>query len=482
MEQFLNMDIFYVDGVCGSGKTQTAIKKIAARVAAGETVIYVTETKRLLKQTKEGLEKLNVPCGLLVAPKQSSWRKQYKSVVEDIVRGISSASEFPLVILCTTKSLIRAAHEIPDNIKLPLYVDEGLIVAEGSEIISNTESETQGLMFRLGLAEEKPEGFDGLGYKFPKEHQDLVMYARNPLMIVEPKATGSKLQWNAYLDLPAFCAKFSDITLLAACHEDTLQYHAFKSAGIKQVPLDWGLANEHVTMGTVHVAYVLENAEWRTTRKDKLTDKELEDIALTFEREHWDKFINVKQIGDEGEAINVKSHGFNDYSKLHHFMDLHTQMPIPSTEKFYKERLGMSQSAIRKACYHYYRYQGALRTSLRKSRYDDLGTDDLFYLFGDKGTAEYFASKLAPWVKRKVYKLPFELAIDTEGKTTYSNKVSDSKAEQKARSRDRAKLTELNPSMRKLDEALIYLRDFRRSNPDNRISKAIYQQVAKDYS
>ncbi|MDC8832227.1 DEAD/DEAH box helicase family protein [Alteromonas gilva] len=278
----------YVDGVCGSGKTQTAIKKISARVASWETILYVTDTKKLLEQTKEGFEKLNVPCALIVAPKQSNWRKQYKSAIEDIIKEISSASEFPHVILCTTKSLIRAAHSMPDRFKLPLYIDEGFTVAKGNEIISNTKSETQGLMYRLGLADKKLEGFDGLGYKFLNEHREFVLYVQNPLMIVESKATGSKLQCNAYLDLPAFCAKFSDITLLAASNEDTLQYSAFKSADIKQVPVDWGLATEHVTQGTVNIAYVLENAEWRTTLKDKLTDKELEDIALTFERENWD--------------------------------------------------------------------------------------------------------------------------------------------------------------------------------------------------
>ena len=92
--------IQYVNGVCGSGKTQTAIKKIAARVAKGETVLYVTETKKLLEQTKEGFAKLNVPCALILAPKRSSWRKQYKSVIADITKGISSASDIPHVILC----------------------------------------------------------------------------------------------------------------------------------------------------------------------------------------------------------------------------------------------------------------------------------------------------------------------------------------------------------------------------------------------
>jgi len=478
--------IQYVDGVCGSGKTHTAINKIAVRVAAGETVLYVTETKKLLEQTKAGLEKLNVPCGLVVAPKQSSWRKQYKSVVEEIIKAISTHAQIPHVILCTTKSLIRAAHEIPADIKLPLYIDEGFIVAEGNEIISATAAEAQGLMVKLGLSENKPEGFDGKGYKFPKEHRDIVLHALNPLMVIETQLQKSKLQWNAYLDLPKFCSKFSEVTLLAACHEDTLQYYAFKAAGIEQVPQDWGLAKEHMTQGTVNISYVLENAEWRTTRKDKLTDSELQDIALTFEREPWDDFINVNQIGGEGVSISVKSHGFNDFFKLHHFMDLHTQMPIPSTEKFFRERLDMSKSDIRKSCYHYDRYQGALRTSLRNSRYDALGTEDLYYCFGDKGTALYFASKLAPWVKKKIYKLPIDLSIDTKGKATYSNKISESKTEQNSRGRDKKRLTEINPNMSRLDEALIYLRDLRRTAKDNkedlRVGKELLKQIAKDFT
>ena len=36
--------------------------------------------------------------------------------------------------------------------------------------------------------------------------------------------------------------------------------------------------------------------------------------------------------------------------------------------------------------------------------------------------------------------------------------------------------------MTKLEDALIYLRDFRRNNTDARITKKIYEQVAKDYS
>ena len=56
----MNNTFNYVDGVCGSGKTYTAIKKIAARVKAGETIIYATETIKLLKQTQDGLENLGI--------------------------------------------------------------------------------------------------------------------------------------------------------------------------------------------------------------------------------------------------------------------------------------------------------------------------------------------------------------------------------------------------------------------------------------
>lgn len=48
----------YVNGVCGSGKTYTAINKISTRVKGGETIIYATETIKLLKQTQVALEAL----------------------------------------------------------------------------------------------------------------------------------------------------------------------------------------------------------------------------------------------------------------------------------------------------------------------------------------------------------------------------------------------------------------------------------------
>jgi hypothetical protein len=341
-------------------------------------------------------------------------------------------------------------------------------------------------LVKLNLAKDKPDGFDGKGYQFPESMRSLVQYVENPLIIVDAEPVGSKLQWNAYLDLPVFCSKFSGVTLLVACHEDTLQYHAFKAAGFEQVALDWGLANDHVTNGTIHIAYVLENAEWRTTRVLKLSDEDIENIAFTFESEHFDYFLNVKGIGGAGKLVKAKAHGSNDYSDTHHFIDLHTQMPIPSVLKFFKEHLNITDEDVRKAYYHYDSYQRALRTSLRNSKPDKLGTDDLYFCFGDKGTAEYFASKLALSVNFRIYKLPIELSIDTAGKATYSNKVSDSPAEQKARSRDRAALQKLVPEFKRLDEALIWLRDFRRENKlkgaNTRVTTAIYEQVVKDYS
>lgn len=482
----ISMFISYVNGVCGSGKTQTAILKMADKVVEGQTVIYATETLQLLEQTKAGLEKLGVFCELVVAAKHSDWQRDRMSVVTQILNSINAEDGEPRVILCVTQSLLRAAHKIPDKIKLPLFIDEGFVVVDGGEHISTTASESQGLLVKLKLAKDKPDGFDGEGYKFPESMRTLIRYIENPLMIVNAEAKGSKLQWNAYLDLPVFCSKFSEVILLAACHEDTLQYHAFQSAAIKQVALDWGLAENHVTSGIVNIAYVLENAEWRTTRVIELTDAEKEDIVFTFEREHWDYFLNVKGIGGAGKLVKAKAHGSNELSDSHHFIDLHTQMPIPSVTKFFKEHLNMTDDAIRKAYYHYDSYQRALRTSLRNSKPDQLGTDDLYFCFGDKGTAEYFASKLAPSVNFRIYKLPIQLSIDTAGKATYSNKVSETRAEQKARSRDRTALQKLTPSLKRLDEALIWLRDLRRENrakgEKTKITAAIYKQVVKDHS
>jgi len=48
-------------------KIYNAIEKITARVAADETIIYATETKKLLEHTKGGLKKLLIDVDLILA-------------------------------------------------------------------------------------------------------------------------------------------------------------------------------------------------------------------------------------------------------------------------------------------------------------------------------------------------------------------------------------------------------------------------------
>ena len=74
----------YVNGVCGSGKTYTAIKKIVARVKSGETIIYATETIKLLKQTQDGLESLGIDCCLISSQEKVDWKSHYYSVINNI--------------------------------------------------------------------------------------------------------------------------------------------------------------------------------------------------------------------------------------------------------------------------------------------------------------------------------------------------------------------------------------------------------------
>lgn len=480
----MNSTFYFVNGVCGSGKTYTAIKKIAARVQAGETVIYATDTKKLLEQTKEGFEQLGINVELVLADEISTWKRVKTSIIQKLQSRLCVIEDHPRVILCTTKSLIRVAHAIPDATKLPLFIDEGFVVADAGELISTTAGEAKGLAVKLGLTDDTPDDYStNSRFQFTDSQKKLKQYIDNPLITVQYNLANSKLQWVAHLNLKAFRVKFSEVTLLAACHEDTIQYQAIKASGCQQKALDWGLVNEHVTNGTVYVYWVLDKTEWRTYRVAKVSDEEMENIALEFESKAFTgNIISVKGVGDIGQPIKVKSHGFNDLSDKHEFIDLHTQMPIPVLNEFYKETYGMTDEQIRTACYHYDRYQGALRTSLRKSTAANLGTDDNFYCFGDKGTAKYFISKLSESVKVDARKLNIQLACDTEKRATNSNKVSDNRAEQKNRSTDRAKLAVLNPNLSRLPEALIHLRNWRRANPSKRMTAKLYKQVAKDFN
>jgi hypothetical protein len=203
------------------------------------------------------------------------------------------------------------------------------------------------------------------------------------------------------------------------------------------------------------------------------------DPALITEDER--EFINVNGIGGEGKKIPVKAHGLNNVSDTDNFLDLHAQMPIPILNNYYKDEYGLSLDDIRKVCYHYHRYQGALRASLRK--HEDRNHK---FFFGDKPTAEYFASKLDPSVNVRMSKLSLrlgDLPLDTKGKAAYSNKVSESPAEQKNRSKDRIELYKLNPQLTeaRLEKLLNELRDMRRmkkeSGDNTRITMKVYEDL-----
>ncbi len=485
----------YVDGVCGSGKTYTAIGKMAFLVKSGSSAIYVTNTKALLKQTETQLEALKVATVLTIADCPAD--PNYQSIIQKITSTLSESRTYPCVFLCTTESLIRSASQLEQHAKLPLYIDEGFRISDAGEINCNTEQEAQGIAFKIRQSDIKPSGYvDHNDYKLPVDQTKLLQYLSNPLTTVQVTVAKSKFQWISSLDVRAFSSKFSSVTLLAACHEDTLQYHAIKSSGCSQVKLDWGLKTSHYTSGSVEVLWVLEDAEWRTTKvkanrgKSEEGYDEIERLVIHFE---WrclqaDKdlgdavvvtpeFTNVKQVAGMGEHLPVQAHGMNNYTHLHNHIDLHTQMPMPFLSNFYKDQYGMSEEEIRRSCYHYDRYQAALRVSLRIS--DDKSH---VFCFGDKPTAQYFVSKLDPRVNVSTDMLWNKLSWDTSGRATYSNRVSENTTEQKNRSADRKRLRKANPSLATEveDRLLNYFRDQRRTWIANGISSNITIKIIRE--
>lgn len=527
----------YVNGICGSGKTFTAIKKIAARVKSGETIIYTTETIRLLKQTQKDLEELGVETCLIKSQEQidwkgfyseliqetkdalestndqlalvsaaikshqlnystmerneqNDWRKEFSSVAQSILEKVEQPDANPRVILCTTKSLIRAAANIRKDVKLSLYIDEGFVVVDSGEYISATYGEVSGIAAKLKLSDSKPDDLSTNNrYQLPEKLKLLEQYIKSELYEVEYESSKAKLNWVAYLNIKSLASHFSEITLLAACHEDTLQYHAIKASGCQQKVLDWGLANKHYTDGVVHVYWVLQDREWRTTFKDKLSSQQLENIGMSFEQCHMsNEALTVKGISGYGKALPVKSHGFNDISDNHHFLNLHTQMPANYCSKFLKETYGMTSKQIRQAYYHYDCYQAAMRVSLRNSSKSKPSTKDNYFCFGDKATAQYFISKLSSQMninqgKLTVYRPDEEtrqwVVEELDKKKARSDKVSENKSEQKNRSKDKRRLLELKPDFKDLNGAQGFLKDWRKDNKGRRVAQVQLDEAIK---
>ena len=484
--------INYVSGRCGSGKTHRAIKELGVLVAKGESVIYATNTIALLAQTAANLKAQNTNNVLLVSDLSN------RSVVQTITKALNAAQTKPVVFLCTTQSLIRAASKL--NIKYTIFVDEGLMVYN---FYTNTgfatPQEALAVATLIGVEPQGQVDLSASNYLLSDEEKQLKADCKSPIFKVEVNLSDARLEVVTYLDINAFADKFKSITLLAAYYEDTIQYAAIKAAGCQQNELNWGLPQAHVTSGTIEVYWVLENKEWRTFSINKLEEnsigeevhpQSLEGLAANFESlcafdpNVDDKFISVKGIGGEGEPMPVFSHGMNSYDNVDHVMDLHAQMPFPTLSEFFKVHFKMTQEQIRKSYYQYDRYQSALRCSLRSK--DDKNHK---FCFGDKGTAEYFASKIDPTVKIKTMKLPLKLGplpIDKVGREPRVDKVSEGKQEKKNRSNNRRRIKEIDPTCigKDLEQVLNKARDYRRNlaeeDQSTRLTKATLSKLISE--
>jgi hypothetical protein len=478
---------YYVDGVCGSGKTTVAINKMAVRVKNGETLIYATATKKLLEQTKSGLEKLGVEVELIVSDsdnqpdKQQTYGKQ-TTVSQRLLSAINGIEKCPRVILCVTQTLIKVASKISDEAKVALFVDEGFVAVDSGSQVFVTSGEAQGVAYKLGLSGAEPEGYVKNGqYQLTDSLKQLKEYLSNPLYTIKYEASDAKLQWVSSLIISDFSKCFSEVIILSASHEDTIQSYAIKASGEQQKDLDWGLDTEHYSTGKVSLYWVLTDLEWRTTFKDKLSDDELQDIVLDFERQHWSNdYLSVKRIGGLGVKLTVQSHGFNGFSDIDNFINLHTQMPIPYLNTFLKEEFKMSDEQIRASFYHHSCYQSAMRTSLRKSSKDAPIDFDTSFCFGDKPTAMYFASKLSESVNVEYCQLEIGKGLDV--KQPRKDKISDNKQEQKNRYADKKKLLEFGLKEEVLNDGQIYLRDWRRANTGKRLTKKLYEETVAKFN
>jgi hypothetical protein len=479
---------YYVDGVCGSGKTYVAIQKMAERVKKGETLIYATETNKLLKQTKEGLEDLGVEVELIVTEIDVAPSNNYKPISQKLLSSINTTDAPPRVILCITKSLISVATSVSKINRLPLVIDEGFTVVDTGQTTSLTEGEAQGMATRLKLDTYKPEGYSpASGHKLSGDNKLLQSYMANSLYQVEYRVTEAKFEWVVYLNVAAFLDCFSTVTLLAACHEDTLQNIAIHKAGCKQKALDWGLATKHYSKACLGVYWVLEEKEWRTYSINKFTDEQWEEIGFAFEGKHFsNNILSVKGLGGKSRmseidgSLPVMSHGFNDASSIHHVLNLHTQMPTPYLGAFLKKQYDMTPEQIRVSFYQYGCYQAVMRCSLRKSTKANPSYIENNFCFGDKSTAKYFISKLDSSIEVNSGKLDLPFDLDTRKERI--DKVSRSKQEQKNRGADKKKLLELGLEVEVLDDARIYLRDWRRENKGKRVTNKLYSEVVEQFT
>lgn len=421
--------LFYVDGICSSGKTHAAAKTIIDIVSSDprQNILYVAPNITVLKEVEKLLKKAESdinPAYDFSIIRINTGNQLKETVQQSVIPHLKNPSEhtkaideiyysYFRVVLITHNTFLNLSSKKFDRGRI-LIIDElfqNFIIGNKVSIDSTNIFD---LIFNVGdqnnisfknkaqgkaIAENKSQD--------PAFQSDsiinLASVVHKGVYKIEFERLDSGFQYAAFIN-PEILEGYNKVIYLAALFKDSFQYHLWKKQGyafsLEETISNRLLKTKHSNGNLVNIYYLLEQSEWRTNKVAPIIKNCISEIESLYNKGEMPftneaipsqniiyRFQNPNAAITEMQLMEGNAFGQNSYQKYHHVIWLQTKMPNPYLSSWLSKN-NFSEKEKRKYYYHVDAYQACSRISIRNENDKNIKS----MVVGDLDTAKYLKS------------------------------------------------------------------------------------------
>jgi hypothetical protein len=414
----MQMDIWYISALCGSGKTHHLINRAYELAKSGHRVLVLQPTIELIERTIE-LELLTKPNH----PKYKVFhrKKSGGSVASAISKHSKAGDELDGTIVFATHQVLPYIRYFAESSRWHVLMDEEMQVhACNQYVVPDTHSL---LTDHLQLEPHKDvyskitasdlEAIEDIARN--KRKDQVLEQFRSAAQILRNDNYESYVNTKQYGELlvgphktltihsvlnPSVLAGFGSVTMASALFEDSMIYKLWSKMGVNFIEdaalTDDLLFTEHEKGSLVTIFYAEESTWSRNRRKSRIEDSEttildefVRAVAAKYEGREFlfqaNRDVKDTIFGDNAKRIPNVPHGLNIFSHVHNIAFLSSLNPPPEHFRFMERCWEISGDELKRAVYCSTVYQAVMRGSIR----DPNNEDDKIAIVPDRFVADY---------------------------------------------------------------------------------------------
>ncbi len=416
--------IYYVDGVCGSGKTQAMLELVNKLEQCGGKTIIAQPSKALIGETRKGLNgRVETYTADIYAGEVSKRLTVGLSANGLSQDGCTVLTTHHTVLNAPTGQHRRHWHLFVDEIP---SVDKALYINIGTTnklIMPMLEAFDIGDNLCLGLCMAARSKETWTSWKYAKTNESLIasqslrdlaelLLSPNYDVLVDRASwqTAEHNNWQLRIHAvlkPEVLDGWASVRIMGANFKRSMFYQLWQQAGVEFVecPDLKGLPTKHneQTSERVRVHYFSART-WSKYLRNKAGERPFDGLVhqcneLFKGAAHlWvanNDIADDAWAGAQGTRISNVAHGLNQYKDVNNIVFLSALNDLPAHYGFLERRYGVSGLALKAAKSYETLYQCVMRTSLRVD-----GQATVNVVVPDKEHADFLCTQMFPQAKQ----------------------------------------------------------------------------------